>query len=354
LKQADSILRLDDVILVTGASGFIGNKVVETLLRRGFTNVRCFARPSSNATLLERLVSQYSNTARIELIKGDLLSSNDCLRAAQDAMVILNLAAGRGVKSFADAYLNSVVTTRNLIEATRAHGCLRRFVNVSSFCVYTNRRKTRRSLLDESCPTEDRPHLRGDPYTFAKVRQDDLVIEYGKKLNLPYVIVRPGVVYGPGNEAITGRVGVGTFGLFLHLGGANSLPFTYVDNCADAIVLAGLTPGIEREVFNVVDDQLPSSRAFLRAYKRRVKSFPSIYVPHLFSYILCWLWEVYSNWSRGQLPPVFNRRVWHAYWKETRYSNEKIKACLGWSPCVSTSDALGMHLNACVRKRLYA
>ena len=354
MKQADSIIRLDDVILVTGASGFIGNKVVETLLRRGFTNVRCFARRSSNATLLERLVSQYSNTARIELIKGDLLSSNDCLRAAQDVMVIFNLAAGRGVKSFSDAYLNSVVTTRNLIEATRTPRCLRRFVNVSSFSVYSNRRKTRHSLLDESCPTEDRPHLRGDPYTFAKVRQDDLVVEYGKKLNLPYVIVRPGVVYGPGNEAITGRVGVGTFGLFLHLGGANSLPFTYVDNCADAIVLAGLTPGIEREVFNVVDDQLPSSRAFLRAYKRRVKSFPSIYVPHLLSYVLCWLWEMYSSWSHGQLPPVFNRRVWHAYWKRTHYSNHKLKSRLGWSPHVSTADALISHFKACARTASHA
>src|SRR5207302_3097537 len=123
---------------------------------------------------------------------------------------------------------------------------------------------------------------------------------------IPYVIVRPGYVYGPGNEPITSRVGIGTFGLFLHLGGSNSIPFTYVDNCADAIVLAGLKRGVEGEVFNVVDDDSPSSRAFLRLYKKKVGGFRSLYVPHAVSYALCFLWEKYAEWSEGQLPPAFN------------------------------------------------
>ena len=100
-------------------------------------------------------------------------------------------------------------------------------------------------------------------------------MEYGNKLNLPYVIVRPGHVYGPGNEAISARVGIGTFGTFLHLGGPNTIPFTYVDNCADAIVLAGLKPGVDGEVFNVVDDDLPSSRQFLGLYKKNVSTLSS-------------------------------------------------------------------------------
>ena len=117
------------------------------------------------------------------------------------------------------------------------------------------------------------------------------------------------------------RVGIGTFGIFLHLGGANTIPFTFVDNCVDAIVLAGLTKGVDGEVFNVVDDDLPSSRRFLRLYKRNVRHFRSIYLPHVVSYALCSLWEAYSSWSEGQLPPAYNRRGWHAYWKKTRYSN---------------------------------
>ena len=67
-----------------------------------------------------------------------------------------------------------------------------------------------------------------------------MVIEYGQKFGIPYVIVRPGVVYGPGKVNISNRVGIGTFGIFLHLGGSNEIPLTYVDNCAEAIALAGL------------------------------------------------------------------------------------------------------------------
>ncbi|MGA2279036.1 MAG: NAD(P)-dependent oxidoreductase [Verrucomicrobiota bacterium] len=348
------IIELDAPILVTGAAGFIGTKVVESLLDHGFRNLRCFARPSSNSTKLEVSIRRRGDGAHLETIKGDLLSREDCLSATKDVAVIYHLAAGRGTKSFPDAFLNSVVTTRNLLEAARRQQCLKRFVSISSFSVYSNTGKPQGRLLDESCPVESRPERRGDAYCFAKVKQDEIVAEYGKKFGIPYVIVRPGVVYGPGNEAIHGRVGIGTFGLFLHLGGSNAIPFTYVDNCAEAIVLAGIKPGVNGETFNVVDDDLPSSREFLRLYKKNVRRFRSVYVPHGLSYLLCWLWEKYSHWSEGQLPPTFNRAAWHNYWKTTYYRNDKIKRCLGWTPKVSSVEALERYFDGCRRKVSHA
>jgi nucleoside-diphosphate-sugar epimerase len=283
-------------------------------------------------------------------MKGNLLSREDCAAAVRGIAVVYHLAAGRGEKLVADAYMNSVVTTRNLLEACHSEGRLKRLVSVSSFSVYSNRRKPRGSLLDESCPVEQRPELRGDAYTFAKVKQDEMVCLLAKKLALPCVIVRPGVVYGPGNENIHGRIGIGTFGLFLHLGGGNPIPLTYVDNCADAIVLAGVRPGVDGEVFNVVDDNLPSSRRFLRFYKKNVRRFRSIYLPHAISYLLCYVWEKYSTWSEGQLPPVYGRPAWHVYWKNTRYSNAKLKARLGWRPSVPPAEALARHFESCKAK----
>ena len=117
--------------------------------------------------------------------------------------------------------------------------------------------------------------------------------------------------------------------VFLHLGGSNTIPFTYVENCAEAIVLAGLVKGVDGEVFNVVDDDLPSSRQFLRQYKKNVRRFKSVYVPHGASHALCYLWEKYSHWSKGQLPLAFNRSRWYSEWKKTRYSNEKLKVETG-------------------------
>src|SRR2546427_6302951 len=347
MERDDFIIGPADPILVTGATGFIGSRLVESLLARGFRNVRTFARPSSAVAGVEAIAGRRRDGARVEVIKGNLLSREDCTTATKDVAVIFHLAAGGGEKSFPDAFMNSAVTTRNLLEASLRHTCLRRFVNISSFAVYTNTQKRRWRLLDESCPVENRPELRGDAYCFAKIKQDEIVTEYGEKFGIPYVIVRPGYVYGPGKEDITGRVGIGTFGVFLHLGGSNVIPFTYVDNCAEAIVLAGLKKGVDGEVFNVVDDDLPSSRRFLRLYKRNVRHFTSIYVPHVVSYALCYLWEKYSTWSAGQLPPAFNRRKWHAYWKKTHYSNERLKARLGWTPTVPMAEGVRRYFESC-------
>jgi nucleoside-diphosphate-sugar epimerase len=327
----------DDRILITGAAGFIGSRVVASLLDRGYRNLVCFTRPSSEPAELQALIERRPAGARIELIKGNLLSRTDCEAGCRDAAVIFHLAAGTGEKSFPDAFMNSVVTTRNLLEAGLRYARLQRFVLVSSFAVYTNRQRSNR--LNESCPTEEHPERR-DAYCYAKVKQEQIVAEYGRNFGIPYVVVRPGSVYGSSSPEVTGRVGLGTFGRFLHLGGSNTIPFTYVENCAEAIALAGLVKGVEGEVFNVVDDDLPSSRQFLRQYKKNVRRFQSIYVPHGASRALCYFWEKYVHWSHGQLPLAFSRSRWYSEWRKTRYSNEKLKVKLGWAPKVPTEEGL--------------
>jgi nucleoside-diphosphate-sugar epimerase len=283
----DSIISPRDRTLVTGSNGFIGAKVVQILLEYGFTNIRCFVRSSSRLEQLERIINEFADTGRnIDVIKGDLLSREDCREAAREVSLIYHLAAGFD-KSFAGAFMNSVITTRNLMDAFLKVGRPKRFVNVSSFAVYSNLKLKRGTLVDE----------------------------------------------------LNGRVGIDTFGFFVQVGGSNCLPLTFVDNCADAIVLAGLKPGIDGETFNVVDDELMSSRQFLNAYKK-VNRFRSIRLPYSFAYGMCSLWEKYSEWSKGQLPPVFNRRRCAAEWKPMRYSNSKLKQRLGWRPRVPMNQAI--------------
>jgi nucleoside-diphosphate-sugar epimerase len=100
----------------------------------------------------------------------------------------------------------------------------------------------------------------------------------------------------------------------------------------------------------VVDDDLPTSREFLRLYKRNVKRFRSLYLPHMMSYGLCYGWERYSAWSEGQIPAVFNRRKWHSMWKKTEYSNEKLKIRLGWAPAVPMEEGLKRYFSSCVER----
>jgi nucleoside-diphosphate-sugar epimerase len=332
-----------DRILVTGSNGFIGTKVVEILLEYGFAKLRCFVRPSSHLGRLEKALGQFDAGENVELIKGDLLSRDDCGKAAEGVSIIYHLAAGFD-KSFAGAFMNSALATRNLLDAFLEFGKPKRFVNISSFAVYSNLRLKRGALLDETCPLEEKPQERFDAYGFGKLKQEELVREYGRN-GLPYVIVRPGAVFGAGKRELSGRIGVDTFGIFVHLGRSNILPLTFVDNCAEAIVMAGLKPGVDGEIFNVVDNELLTSRQFLKAYRKAAKSFRSISIPYPLAYGMCLLWEKYSKWSKGQLPPAFNRRRCAAEWKGNRYSNRKLHEKLSWKPRVPIEKAMAFYLS---------
>ena len=340
--SAEYIASGSDLILVTGSSGFIGAKVVETLLEYGFSNIRCFARPSSRMEKLNEVLSRFATSQNIEIVIGDLLSPESCKEAAEGVSIIYHLAAGFD-KSFAAAYMNSALATRNLLDAIQQFSRPKRFVNVSSFAVYSNLRLNRHAMLDETCPLEDSFQERFDAYGFGKLKQEQIVKDYALKHHIPYVILRPGYVFGPGKRELSGRVGINTFGFFIHLGGSNTLPLTYVDNCAEAIVLAGLEPGVDGETFNVVDDNAPTSREFLREYKKRTGVF-SISLPYPLTQFFCACWERYAKTTHNQLPPVFNRRRCSAEWKGNCYSNQKLKSKLGWKPRVNMKDAISSFL----------
>ena len=119
------IVSPDDLILITGSAGFIGSRVVESLLHWGFRNLRCLIRPSGDIAKIKSLGERQGDRARVEILTGNLLSKEDCAAATKDVALIYHLAAGRGEKSFPGAFVNSVVTTRNLLEASVTQQCLK-------------------------------------------------------------------------------------------------------------------------------------------------------------------------------------------------------------------------------------
>ena len=147
------IVGVDEPVLVTGASGFIGARVVRTLLEYGFRHIRCFVRPSSDRARLAHVAASFGERSSLEIVEGNLLVPQDCARAASGVRVMFHLAAGIDT-SFAGCFMNSVLTTRNLLDAAVSSQTLKRFVNVSSFAVYSNFRMKRGSLLDEGAPLE--------------------------------------------------------------------------------------------------------------------------------------------------------------------------------------------------------
>jgi nucleoside-diphosphate-sugar epimerase len=324
-------------VLVTGATGFLGGSVVDRLLARGERDVRCLVRSAGKAARLEAVVKKHG--VKVEMMSGTIASVEGAAAAIDGCDVIYHLAASLSGAP-ADMFLNTVVTTRNLLDAmvAKTNGKKPKLVHVSSFGVYGVAEQPRGATVDEHMPLEAHPERR-DTYSHAKLRQEQLVWEYSRKHDLPVVVLRPGVIYGPAGGAFSARVGLSLFGIFLHLGGGNLLPLTYVDNCADAIVLAGQNPKAVGEVYNVVDDELITSAEYLALYKKNVKPLASLRLPYPALAALSSAVKRYHDWSKGQLPAIFTPYKAKTTWGGNRFDNTKLKG-LGWRPIVSTSEGL--------------
>lgn len=327
-------------ILVTGGTGFLGTVLVERLLALGESDIRCLVRPGSNRTRLLAMAANYPD-ARMELFEGTLARIDSASAAVHGVDVIYHLAAGlRGAP--ADMYLSSVVASKNLLEGIIADRAVVRnwpkIVLVSSFGVYGVSLLPRRALVDEATPLEPHPERR-DPYSQTKLRQERLFWDYSAKYGMPLVVLRPGVIYGPRGSAFSGRVGLNLGGLFLHLGGRNRLPLTFVENCVDAIIAAGRSPAAIGEAFNVHDDDLPTCGQYLAMYKKNVQRIRSVRIPYPLLRMISRLVEKYHVYSKGQLPAIFTPYKSAASWKGNRFTNAKVKS-LGWTQRVPTREGL--------------
>jgi nucleoside-diphosphate-sugar epimerase len=124
------------------------------------------------------------------------------------------------------------------------------------------------------------------------------------------------------------------------MGKRRRLPYTFVDNCAEALCLAGIRGEIMGQAVNVVDDQLPTISEVLRAYAACGRPIRTLGIPQWAILPLSGVYERYSRWSRGQLPEVITRYKSNSLWKPLRYSNGKAKALLDWRPRVPMDEAL--------------
>lgn len=323
-------------VLVTGSTGFLGTALVERLLAHGEKDIRCFLRAGSKRSRLEDLAAKHPD-AKLELFVGSLASKAEAAKALEGVGVVYHLAAALSGPA-ADMYLNTVVASKNLLEALVASGRAIKVVMVSSFGVYGVAELPRGHVVNEETPLEPHPERR-DLYSQTKRRQERLFWEYHEKYNFPLVVLRPGVIYGPRGSAFSSRVGMDLMGVFLHLGRDNVLPLAYIENCAEAIVVAGQSDRANGHAYNVHDDDLPKCDEYLALYQKHVRPVRAISVPYVGLQAISTLVEKYHHLSKGQLPAIFTPYKTATSWKGNRFDNAKLKG-LGWRQIVSTEEGM--------------
>ena len=322
-------------LLVTGAAGFLGRAVIERLVAHGFNDIRCNVRRRADIPSLEALLGRHPHV-NLEYCVGNLRYRDDAARAANDVELIFHLAAGKRGTA-ADLFLDSVIASRNLLDAVGNRKPMR-IVLVSSFSVYGVAVHSRGTLVNEQTVLEAHPEWR-DHYSFAKLRQEQLFWEYQIRHSFELVVLRPGVIYGPGGSHFSNRVGLKIGKWLLNFGGSNSLPLSYVDNCAEAVVVAGIHPSTAGQVYNVHDHDLPTCREYLRAYRKHVTHIQSISLPYFCVQLLSRMVAKYHRYSNGQLPAFLTPYKAACMWGGSRFENSKL-CSIGWRQLVSTAEGL--------------
>jgi nucleoside-diphosphate-sugar epimerase len=263
------------------------------------------------------------------------------VEALEGADVVVHLAAALGGDVY-DQLAGTVMTTENLLEAMDRAG-VRRIVLVSSFSVYDYTRASRWRRFDEAAPLEAHPERR-DAYALTKLWQEELVREHAGARGWDWTVLRPGAIYGPAH-LWTARLGqpLGA-GLWLRIGQRARVPLTYVENCAQAIVMAAESDRAAGAVLNVVDDDPPTQRQYATLVRRHLPRRPRVLVvPRVFGRLLASGASLVNRVAfrgRAKVPGLLVPARFDARFKPVRYSNARIRAVLGWRPRYALEEAL--------------
>jgi nucleoside-diphosphate-sugar epimerase len=323
-------------LLITGASGFVGQYVVAQALRQGH-QVSAIVRPSTEPNKLS-----WSNHPAVKLVRLDLRRSQGIIDALQGIDAVIHLAAAKD-GDFYTRFAGTVITTENLLNAMVEANVLR-LINISTFCVYDYLRMRSRTTINEDSLIERDP-LEREEYTQTKLLQEQLVQEYQQNNpQLQITTIRPGLIYGRDNLWSTLLGGKLAGNLWLRIGGYATMPLTYVENCADAIVKAAERPQAIGQIINIVDDNLPSQRAYVKRLKRYRLPIPkTIPINWTLMRSIAWLFWKYNKLvlkGQAKLPGIFNPVILDARFKHFRFSSDRAKQILQWTPTYSLDAAL--------------
>src|SRR5215203_2814084 len=235
----------DDLVVVTGAGGFIGGHLVKVLQQRGHTKIR--------AVDYKPLGEWYQKHPGVENQVGDLALLEPCRAAAKGAKMIYNLAADMGGMGFIETHkaecMLSVLVNTHLLMAAREAGT-ERFFFASSACVYNGDKQTDANVT--ALREEDAyPALPEDGYGWEKLFSERMCRHFREDFGLTTRVARYHNVYGPhgtyegGREKapaaicrkvaqaqLSGRHEIDIWG-----DGEQTRSFMYIDDCLDGTQL---------------------------------------------------------------------------------------------------------------------
>ncbi len=317
------------VVLITGASGFIGSSLARRLCREGH-GVRCLVRESSDTGALAGLP--------VELCTGTLADPASLRRAAFGASRIVHCAAMvSDWGTVPEISAANVAGTMNVLDAARAEG-VGRLVHISTTDVYGH---------PGSGPLDERHAPAGFANWYAQTK-----LEAERELRrapggTEITILRPATVYGPGSKELVGEIAraIEAGHMLLVDRGRAVAGLCYVENLLDAIALALEHPRAAGETLNVSDELEVTWAEFTRDLAAGLGA-PRVRLslPYpLAAAIGTGVEHGYRLARRAsgvELPPLLSRQAVQVLGRDQSFSAARAHELLGWRPRIGYPEGL--------------
>src|SRR5437016_12233173 len=298
-------------ILVTGATGFLGSALVTELVKQG-QPIRILARDERKAR------AQFVDA--VTIIRGEITDEAQVQQAVDGATTIYHFA-GRLYHPSTPAqlyYRTHVEGTRILLDACQGQSQLQRIVHCSTTGVH--------GVSGKTPAAEDAPFAPTNPYEATKLEGELLALKAYREQGLPASVVRPGLVYGPGDLHLLGFFASIKKGLFRVIDGGQALLHPiYIDDLITAFLLCAERPAAAGRSYNIAGEQPVTIRELATAIAHAMgKELPGGSIPLWLANLAADIFTMLPGFQ-GERAPLTRSRV--TFLTRSRvYDNSRAKA----------------------------
>jgi nucleoside-diphosphate-sugar epimerase len=231
---------MNEIVLVTGSTGFIGSRLVRHLADEG-NLVRVLLRPES------RMEQPAVHVEAVRAAYGDAGALASAVRGVDRIVHLAGVTKAAGISGFEEG---NVTPVKNLLAAVKeANPSLKRFLLVSSLAAAGPASEGTRGVRESD---EPKPV---SAYGRSKLRAERLIME--SSADIPVTIVRPPAVYGPGDRDVLQVFRMLARGLLVSAGNAGRQRFSmiYVDDLVRGIMAAARSPEAAGQTYYITSSR---------------------------------------------------------------------------------------------------
>ncbi len=309
-------LPVNSQVLVTGATGFTGQVLLRKLCGQKL-RVRAIARASSNKKDLMDLP--------VEWVTGQVYDPGTVQKAMEGVEYVFHVAAAYRDPGIEDVEYRRVhvESTQLLATAALRQTGFRRFVHVSTVGVHGH--------IENPPADETAPFHPGDIYQRTKAEAEIWLHGFAREHALPYAVIRPAAIYGPGDRRLLKVFRMAKAPFFIMLGHGKCLyHLIHVDDLAEGIFRAAWHPAALGEVFICGNPAATPLEEMGRIIASELgRKFRPLRLPAGPFFALADLTEAVCR-PLKIAPPIYRRRV-AFFTKDRSFDTRKIHAVLGFT-----------------------